>query len=65
MTGRPFWEAGWFWLLLAVVSTLPFVIAPMPLMPDHFAHAARYHVMNHGAESPFLRRYFSFEWGLI
>ncbi|HEX4181222.1 MAG TPA: hypothetical protein VHY32_10565 [Caulobacteraceae bacterium] len=60
-----FWSRGWFWALLALVSLAPFVFAPMPMMPDYFSHTARYHVMNHGAESPFLSRYFSFHWALV
>ena len=63
--GRPYWERGWFWLLLALVSALPFVVAPLPVMPDHFAHVARYHVMLTHADSAFLQRYFSLEWRLI
>lgn|GEM_PF-477164 len=64
-----YWERGWFWLALALVSTLPFVVAPMPMMPDHFAHVARYHVMldhalNEG-QSEYLSRYFSFQWAVI
>ncbi len=61
----PFWERGWFWLLIAAASTLPFVVSPLPMMPDYFTHTARYHIMNHGAQSPFLSRYFDFHWSLI
>jgi hypothetical protein len=57
-----FWESGWLWLALGLLSALPMLIPPMP---DHFAHMARFHVMNHGAESEFLSRYFSFKWALI
>ncbi len=63
--GREFWRAGWFWAVLALVAALPFVVAPLPMMPDLFSHIGRYHVMNHGAESPFLPRYFAFHWVLI
>lgn len=62
---RPFWEQGRVWLLLALVSALPFVVAPMPVMPDHFAHVARYHVMLNRDGSAFLQQYFSVEWALI
>jgi hypothetical protein len=61
----PYWQSGWFWAVLALVSTIPFLLAPFPMMPDHFAHTARYHVMNHGAQSPFLPQYFQFEWAII
>lgn len=60
-----FWGRGWFWCLLALASLLPFIVAPLPMMPDYFSHTARYHVMNHGAESPFLPHYYHFQWALI
>ena len=62
---RPFWEQGRVWLLLALFSALPFVVAPMPMMPDHFAHVARYHVMLNHADSALLQRYFDVQWALI
>ncbi len=61
----PFWSRGWFWVLLAALSTLPFLVSPLPMLPDFFSHMGRYHVMNHGAESAFLPRYYSFQWTLI
>lgn len=60
----PFWSRGWFWLLLALVSAVPFAVAPLPMMPDLFSHIGRYHVMNHGA-SPLLARYYAYRWRLI
>lgn len=64
-TTKPYWSRGRFWLLLALFSAVPFVVAPLPMMPDYFAHMARYHVMNHGADSTFLQRYYAFEWRLM
>jgi hypothetical protein len=63
--GGPFWSQGWFWFLLAIASTMPFVVAPLPMMPDYFSHIGRYHVMNHGAGSPYLSQYYSYHWQLI
>jgi hypothetical protein len=60
-----FWGQGWFWCVLALASLLPFIVAPLPMMPDFFSHTARYHVMNHGADSAFLPRYYRFQWALI
>jgi hypothetical protein len=61
-TPRPFWARGGLWLGLALLSALPFVLTPLPVMPDHFAHLARYHVMLNHADSSFLQTYFSLEW---
>lgn len=61
----PWWDRGWLWLVLALASTLPFVVAPLPMLPDYFSHIGRYHVMNHGAESAYLRQYYEFRWALI
>lgn len=61
----PVWGRGWFWVLLALLTMLPFFVAPLPMMPDLFSHMARYHVMNFGHESAFLRQYYDFEWQLV
>ncbi|KPF67871.1 hypothetical protein IP88_12030 [alpha proteobacterium AAP81b] len=51
--------------MLALIAALPVLLPAQPMMPDLFSHIGRYHVMNHGAESPFLQRYYSFRWQLI
>ena len=60
--GRAFWASGWLWFGLALVSVLPFVVAPLPMMPDHFNHVARYHIMLEHGRSAFLARYYSLDW---
>jgi hypothetical protein len=60
-----FWGKGWFWCLLALGSLIPFILAPLPMMPDYLSHLARYHIMNHGETSAFLPRYYEFKWALI
>jgi hypothetical protein len=59
------WTRDWFWVLLALLSILPFVLAPIAMMPDNFSHIGRYYIMNHGGESQFLPHYYSFQWALI
>lgn len=49
-------------LLLAVLACLPVLVATYPQMVDYPAHLARYHVMLERANSPFLQRYYGFEW---
>lgn len=65
---------GWLWqepgrgetllfgLLLAVLALAPVFVAQYPQMVDYPAHLARYHVMLHRDESPFLQQYYGFEW---
>jgi len=61
----PFWATGWFWLVLALLSTAPFVFTPLPPIPDFFSHMGRYHVMNHGGQSAYLSKYYAFQWHVI
>jgi len=58
------WERPWLWLALALLSALPFLVAPLPMQPDWFSHVGRYHVMN-AAGDPWLRIYYAFEWKLV
>jgi hypothetical protein len=62
---RAWWQSPWLWLGLALASMLPFLVTSMPVMSNHFTHTARYHVMNHGAQSAYLPRYFAFDWIVI
>lgn len=56
---REAWGLGIF---LALISALPVLVARLPQMGDYSAHLARYHVMLDAGRSPFLARYYSFEW---
>jgi hypothetical protein len=51
-----------FGLILVLLSCLPVLVAVHPQMVDYPAHLARYHVMLEQASSPFLQRYYGFEW---
>lgn len=61
----PLWASGWAWAFLALIAALPVLLPPLPMMPDLFSHIGRYHVMLHGADSPWLVRYYAFDWRLI
>jgi hypothetical protein len=64
--GSPRWyEARWLWLLLAALSALPFAVTDLPPLGDLYSHIGRYHVMLDDGRSPFLDRYYEFDWGLI
>ena len=49
------------WLFLALASALPFLVAPLPILPDLFSHIGRYHVMLH-LDDPWLKQYYAFDW---
>jgi hypothetical protein len=49
-------------LILVLLACLPVLVAAYPQMVDYPAHLARYHVMLDQAASPFLQRYYGFEW---
>ena len=55
---------GLVWLCLALASTLPFIIAPIPVLPDLFTHIGRYHVMNH-QDDVWLSQYYAFDWHIL
>jgi hypothetical protein len=55
-------EAAGLGLLMALLSALPVLAARLPQMGDFPAHLARYHVMLDAGRSPFLARYYAFEW---
>jgi hypothetical protein len=59
------WQSWWFWALLALVSTVPFLLSPLPPLSDLFSHMGRYHVMLDQGKSPLLARYYEFHWGLL
>ena len=51
-------------LVLSLLAALPFAFAVHPQMADYPSHLARYHVMLDGGQSPFLAKYYSFDWAL-
>ena len=55
-------EGLWLGVVLALLASLPVLIAAYPQMGDYPAHLARYHVMLDGGNSPWLNRYYGFEW---
>ena len=52
------------WFALALLSALPFLVAPLPILPDLFTHIGRYHVMNHPGD-PWLTQYYDFDWHIL
>lgn len=55
-------ESLWLGVAMALLAALPFMLAAYPMMSDYPSHLARYHVMLDGGRSPWLARYYAFEW---
>lgn len=55
-------EGLWLGVVLALLSCLPFLVAEHPQLTDYGSQLPRYHVMLEGGRSPFLARYYEFEW---
>ncbi len=51
-----------FGLILALLSTLPVLVATYPQMVDYPAHLARFHVMLERDGNAFLQQYYGFKW---
>jgi hypothetical protein len=66
LAGEPGQREGLaFGLVLALLAALPVMVAAYPQMVDYPAHLARYHVMLERYSSPWLQRYYGFEWRLM
>lgn len=59
------WQSWTTWLILAAVSTLPFLVTSTPPISDLYNHMGRYHVMLHIQSSEHLRQFYAFRWGVI
>ena len=55
-------EGPWLGIVLALLTSLPFLFAVHPQQSDYAAHLARYHVMLNREGSDFLARYYDFDW---
>jgi hypothetical protein len=55
-------EGLWLGLILALLASLPVLVARYPQMVDYPAHLARYYVMLEQGSSAWLERYYVFEW---
>ncbi len=49
-------------VLLSLLAALPFLVAGRPQLTDYPSHLARYHIMLDGGRSPWLARYYEFDW---
>ena len=65
-TDRTPWWADWrYAVALVLLCAVPLLYPPLPPLTDLLGHIARYHVQLSIGESPYLSRYFGFEWALL
>ena len=62
---RGFWEQPWFLAAFVLLAAVPLVWPDVPPFVDLPGHMGRYKVQLELANSPFLQRYYDFQWGLI
>ena len=62
---RQWWERRWFVALLMLVAAVPLIYPDVPPLVDLFGHLGRYRVQLDLATSPWLGRYYDFEWAVI
>ena len=62
---RRWWEHPWLLLALVIAATVPMIWPQTPPLVDLPGHIGRYRVQLGLEESPFLGRYYQFDWALI
>jgi hypothetical protein len=59
------WETRSFAIAMIVMAIVPLLLPPIPPLTDLMGHMGRYRVQLEIDTSPFLSRYYSFDWSLI
>lgn len=59
-----FWSRGTFWIGLALLAMVPFLVAPIPPLPDFPGHVAQYHIMLNLDRSRYLQDFYDYKWTL-
>ncbi len=62
---RPWWEQPWFLLLLVLLAAVPLIYPTVPPLVDLLGHMGRYQVQLSVDSSPWLSRYYDFNWAPI
>lgn len=65
LIARPWWETRAFVGFLIVAAMVPLIFPPVPPLVDLFGHLGRYRVELDLGSSPWLQRYFTFQWSLM
>ncbi|USI74207.1 hypothetical protein [Sphingomonas morindae] len=59
------WETRWFAIAMIALAAIPLLLPPIPPLTDLMGHMGRYRVQLDIGSSPWLGRYYRFDWGLI
>ena len=59
------WETRAFAFAMIALALVPLLLPPIPPLTDLMGHMGRYRVQLEIDSSPFLSRYYSFNWALI
>ena len=59
------WETRGFAVAMIVLAAVPLLLPPIPPLTDLMGHMGRYRVQLDIGTSPYLARYFSFQWAII
>ncbi|ARS28491.1 hypothetical protein [Sphingomonas sp. KC8] len=62
---QPWWADWRYAVALVLLCAVPLIYPPLPPLTDVLGHLARYHVQLTIGDSPYLSRYFGFEWALL
>lgn len=62
---EPWWADWRYAAALVLLCAVPLIYPPLPPLTDLLGHLARYHVQTSLHTSPYLSRYFGFEWALL
>ncbi len=59
------WETRGFAIAMIALAAVPLIVPPIPPLTDLMGHMGRYRVQLDIGSSPYLARYFSFDWAII
>lgn len=62
---RQWWERRWFVAILILLAALPLIYPDVPPLVDLLGHMGRYRVQLDLGQSPWLGRYYDFDWAVI
>jgi len=62
---RQWWERRWFVAILVLIAAVPLLYPDVPPLVDLLGHLGRYRVQLDLDQSPWLGRYYDFQWAVI
>lgn len=62
---RQWWERRWFVAILVLIAAVPLLYPDVPPLVDLLGHLGRYRVQLDLGQSPWLGRYYDFQWAVI